>query len=364
MGMDNGTNIYSKPSNGKRAAPNTLGDPIALTPAQLRRRVMWSTALFVVLMLALLGFGAWLLGRQDEQARALIPAEAPESSAVSPRMPAAAFPDSTMALSPTSAFERLSLPEQTPPGADPERIAQALSEIRTGAEYLRAYNWNQAEVHARKALEVWPDMTAALRLLGVVYTQRGQFDQAIAYLERALKAEPSNVEIYLNLSTAHMQKGEYDKAEELLQTALKLAPGYRVAYLNLGMLALLRGRFDAAADYLEQAIEQVPNDPPPRNNLAVALIRLGRFDEAREQLLYLVEHFPDLPNPYFNMAITYVLENNFKEAMAWIRRGAHYCSPLACRQYLDDVDFDTIRGTPEFQAFLKSLYPDMPELPP
>lgn len=360
--MADGRNIYDKASNDKPSVPNVVGNPVNLSPAQVRRRMLWTSVIFVALMVALLGFGAWLLNRQEEQASALIPEELPLPASVS-RMPATRLSDSTVSLPAAPDFQIGTAAPPTAVSIEPERMAQAMGEVRTGAEYLRAFNWNQAEIHARKALEVWPDMTAALRLLGVVYIQRGQFDQAIAYLERALKAEPFNVEIYLNLSTACMQKGQYDKAEELLQSALQLAPRYRVAYLNLGMLALLRGRFDAAADYLEQAIEQVPNDPPPRNNLAVALIRLGRFDEARKHLHYLMENFPELPNPYFNMAITYVLENDFKEAMAWIRRGAQHCSPLACRQYLDDVDFDAIRGTAEFQAFLKSLYPDVPELP-
>jgi Flp pilus assembly protein TadD len=359
--MENGRNIYDKTQTGNPSPPNAPGEPAALTPIQVRRRMAITTAIFVLLMFALLGVGTWYLNRQEEQARALIPEEVPPLPP-GPRMPSAALSDSMITLAPTSESAGLTAPTSAPP-FEPERMAQAMSEVRAGLDYLQIYNWNQAELHARKALEIWPDMTAALRMLGVVYTQRGQFDQAIAYLERALKAEPFNVEIYINLSTAYMQKGQYDKAEELLKTALQLSPGYRVAYLNLGMLALLRGSFDAAADYLEQAIEQVPNDPPPRNNLAVALIRLGRFDEARTHLQYLVDTFPELPNPYFNMAITYVLENNLAEAMQWIRRGAQHCSPLACRQYLADADFDAIRGTPEFQALLKSLYPDVPELP-
>lgn len=358
--MNESGDFYKKLDRDKSAGGARVPDPIAMDPVRMRRRMMLTTALLVLLMAGLLGLGTWFLQRQEEQIHALTPEELP-SPLVPPRVPTTSLPTLSTLL-PTDVAEQAEA-SASPTGIEPERVAQAMSEVRTGAEYLRAYSWSQAELHARRALEIWPDMTAALRLLGVVFTQRGQFDQAIAYLERALKAEPFNVEIYVNLSTAYMQKGLFEKAEELLKNALLISPGYPVAYLNLGMISLLRGRFDLAADYLGQVVERVPNDPPPRNNLAVALIRLGQFEEAREHLQYLVERFPELPNPYFNMAITYVLDNDFEQAMAWIRQGAAHCSPMACQQYLADTDFDAIRGTSEFQSFLTSLVPNLPELP-
>ena len=63
------------------------------------------------------------------------------------------------------------------------------------------------------------------------------------------------------------------------------------------------------------------------------------------------------------MAITYVFEQNVQEAMAWIQRGARYCSPVTCRNYLSDSDFDSIRGHPAFENFINNLYPDLPVLP-
>jgi len=359
--MDKDNDIYKKaPGNGGKA--NGQLPLVELTPAQVKSRTIASTLGFVLIMLVLLGGATWFIHRQEEERKLPDEPEAPETLKVP-----FARPDEAPAA---TTAPRVAIPEPvgtvTPEAEaqiDPERMAQAMGEVRTANEYLHARNWNQAEVHARKALEIWPDMNAALRLLGVVHTQRGQFDQAIVILEKALQASPFNVEIYNNLATAYMQKGQYEKSEELLQTSLQIMPGYRIAFLNLGLLALLRGNFEAAADYLERSLEQVPDDPPPRNNLAVALIRLGRYDEAREHLQYIIDRYPELPNAYFNMAITYVLENRFPEAMNWIRTGGERCSPIACQQFLADSDFNAIRGTPEFQAFIKSLYPDLPTPP-
>lgn len=359
--MDKNGDIYKKAPDTGGKAPGDL-PLVELTPAQVRARTLWSSIGFVLIMLALLGVATWYIYQQEK---------APRDSDAEPSMTLTSAPFGRTLTGDAPPPARIAVPEPVVSATtaepevqiEPERMAQAMGEVRTANDYLHARNWNQAELHARKALEIWPDMNAALRLLGVVYTQRGQFDQAIVLLERALKASPFNVEIYNNLATAYMQKGQYDKAEELLQTSLQILPGYRIAFLNLGLLSLLRGQFEAAADYLERAIEQVPDDPPPRNNLAVALIRLGRYDEARTHLQYIVERHPDLPNSYFNMAITYVLENKFPEAMEWIRQGGARCSPIVCQQFLADNDFNSIRGTPEFQAFIKSLYPDLPTPP-
>jgi Flp pilus assembly protein TadD len=228
---------------------------------------------------------------------------------------------------------------------------------------LLARDLEKAEIHARKALEIWPNMNAAMRMLGVVHTQRGQFDQAILELEKALKNDPFSAETYNNLATAFMQKGQMEKAEELLNTSLQISPDYRVAFLNLGLLNLTRGRYDAAVDYLERAIEQAPNDPSPRNNLAVALMRIGRYDDARKQLLLLVDLNPGVPNWYFNLAITYVLENNFPEAMNWLRRGAQLCAPMTCQKFLSDNDFNPMREYPDFKKLVESLSPNIPTPP-
>jgi tetratricopeptide (TPR) repeat protein len=250
-------------------------------------------------------------------------------------------------------------PEPQTADIDPEKMAQAMKELRLANDYLRVREFDPAEEHAKKALAVVPEMNHAQRLLGVIYTQRGQFDQAIAILERALKSNLFSAETYNNLATAYMQKGMLDKAEELLQTALQINPEYYFAYLNLGLLYLTKGQYEAAADNLERALNRVPNDPGPRNNLAVALLRLGRYEDARRNLQTIVDGNPQIPNSYFNMAITYVLEKKYSDAMAWIHRGAQHCSPMVCQQFLSDNDFNVMRGQPEFQKLLESLSPEV-----
>ncbi|MFH0954311.1 MAG: tetratricopeptide repeat protein [Verrucomicrobiota bacterium] len=355
--MDEHRDIYRKPESQPRRNEGPV--TVEPTPAEIRARTRRSTIGFTLVMLALLGGSTWFIYIQEKETERAVQERDTLSIAALSRqtgaVPSIRFETPRTAI--TAPVEPS--PEGEAAGINPEKMAQAMAEVRLANDYLRAREFDPAEAHARKALEVVPNMNQALRLLGVIYTQRGQFDQAIATLERALKSNLFSAETYNNLAAAYMQKGMFDKAEELLQTSLQISPDYHIACLNLGLVYIAKGQYEAAADSLERAIARVPNDPGPRNNLAVALLRTGRYDEARTQLQTVVDNNPQLPNSYFNMAITYVLEKRFDDAMAWIRRGAQHCSPMACQQFLSDNDFNSMRDQPEFKKFLDALYPEV-----
>ncbi len=359
--MEPNRDIYTTPNNEpEQPGPLRSVEP---TPAQVRARTLRNSIGFTVIMLALLGFSTWFVYEQEQ--RSIQPKEEEAVDTTTLLTPVPLVTNATASTTPA----RITIPEPLPRATetetqiDPQKTALAMSEMRIATDYLNAKDMDKAEAHARKALDIWPNMNAANRMIGVIYTQRGQFDQAIALLEQALKVDASSVETYNNLATAYIQKGMLDKAEEMLNTSLQIHPDYEIAYLNLGLLNLLRGRYDAAADYYERAVEKVPNDPNPRNNLAVSLIRLGRYDDARKQLNRIIEQRPDIANSYFNMAVSYVYAKDLAQAMEWIRRGSQHCSPMVCQRYLSDSDFNAIRNLPPFQEFVKSLSPDLPAPP-
>jgi tetratricopeptide (TPR) repeat protein len=354
--MDKRPDIYESPRSpaGKEGG----GRVVEPSHAEIRARTWRNSLVFLLAMLALLGLALWLVHIQEQRIRSR---EITGEETVVPEPPYARL------LRMTNVAPDLAIPVGGPaepvPAIEPERMAEAMAQLRLGNEYLFAREFDRAEYHAQQALQIWTNMNAALRLLGAAYTQRGQFDQGIAVLEKALRGDPFNAEIYNNMATAFMQKGAMLKAEELLQTALQIAPEYAATLLNLGLLYLARAQYEPAADYLERGLDRLPDEPAPRNNLAVAQIRLGRYDDARRNLEIVIRQRPRIANTYFNMAITYALEKNLEQAMVWIRRGGERCSPVLCQKFLSDSDFNSLRGLPEFQNFLNSLYPVLPAPP-
>ncbi|MBN1269325.1 MAG: tetratricopeptide repeat protein [Kiritimatiellae bacterium] len=359
---DQHQDIYREP---EERGPETPVTPLVeLTPAQMRARTWRNTIGFTVVMIVIFALATWFIFMQEEKSRRdehevpSVGALMPKPQEEAPRAPVAILPED---LGP--AETRTLLPGEEAPRVDGQKMARAMGELRLANDYLRAQAYDQAEARARSALQIWPGMNAALRMLGVIYTQRGQFDQAIAMLEGALKSDPFSAETLNNLATAYMHRGDMAKAEELLQTSMQIRPGYSVANMNMGLLYLAMGQYGAAADYLERALEQMPGEASIRNNLAVALLRLGRYEEARRHLRVLVDDSPEAPAAYFNMAITFTLERNYADALTWVRRGSEHCSPVALKNFLADSDFNDLRGHPEFQSILRDAYPKLPTGP-
>jgi tetratricopeptide (TPR) repeat protein len=339
---------------------------IELKKADARRRVIRSTVTFTVLMLTVFGLSMLLLFTREES----VDVEALERSEGIP------VSSETNKAGATVKEDRLLRPDVRMPDPDvdssvsasrtviePRKMAEAMANMRMADRYLRADEWERAEYYTRKALEIWPDMNAAQRMLGVIYTQRGQFDQAVQALESAIKTDPFSAETFNNLATAYMHRGNFDRAEELLHTSIQIDPSYKAGYLNLGLLYLAMGEYGAAADYLDRSARDFPHEMNIRNNLGVALLRLGKYDEARRHLRLIIETEPDTASAYFNLAISYVLEENLNEALIWIHRGAQYCSPVMLTHFLSDSDFDAIRENPEFKAILGEMYPELPSGP-
>ena len=361
--MDQPGDIYQEPQKPPPPPPPRADVDIPVDRARLQTRRNLFTLVGIVAALLLIGL-VYLLRQEAKSARlaALQDAlNAPTDVRRAARTNApAAGPGPQMTALPENMAD---LERTAPPDLSPQKMAEAMGQLRLANEYLQARELDRAEEEARKALQIWPGMNAALRLLGMVYTQRGQFDQAIAALEKARQSDPFSPETYNNMAAAYLQKRRFDQAEELLLTCLQIRPDFALGHLNLGLLYVLWGRYAQAIEHLEQAHQQMPENPSVLNNLAVCFIRLNRLEDARARLKTLLAARPGTGAAYFNMAITYALEQNVAEAMNWIRQGAAHSSPAECQTFLSDPDFDRLRGVPDFQQFVRGLYPDLPAGP-
>lgn len=355
--------IYRKPDQGK--GPDQL-PAYEVTPAQLRFAARRRVLLFSLLTLTLVGTAAlfaWNADKRlsDDKLKDLLnapprPTNSPPRVALTPMASVPALEDFS--------FPSLTNSESAGLDLSPQRMADAMDQVRKASSFLAIRDWDQAEQHARAALAIWPDMAISLRMLGVVYTQRGQFDEAITVLERALAKDPFSAEAFNTLGTAYMQKHVFDKAEELLHTSLSIRPGYAIAQANLGLLYVLQQRYDVAVEQFEAAGPNLPEVAAIPNNLGVCFIRLGRYEEARTCLESLLQREPRRAAPYFNVAISYVLQKDLTNAMNWVRQGSAVCTPTDAQRFLSDRDFDELRRTAECQAFLREIFPDIPLAPP
>lgn len=357
--MEEHRDIYQQPK--KEGGDDNL-PAYEPTPDQMRAEVRRKAALFgvVVLVFAVVaGLFAWNEAanarRGNQNLKDMLKVK-PEPSAPVVRLPPPA----------PSGESRVNEILTNRPGSlqvSPRKMADAMAEIRAAGKYLAVRDWDRAEVHLTNALAIWPEMNAALRLRGLVYTQRGQFDEAIDVLEYAISKDPFNAESFNTLATAYIQKKQFDRAEELLKTALDIRPDYAATQVNLGLLYVLTKEYDLALEQLEAAAPRMPDNAAVLNNIGVCYIRLNRYEEARTRLQELIRQDPRRAAAYFNIAMTYALQDDTTRAVSWIRQGAAQCSPVDVQRFLTDHDFDSLRNKPEYQALLRELYPQLPSGP-
>lgn len=355
--------IYgSTPRPGEGGGAPVPPVPGSSKPPPVRRAII----VFIGMIASMIGVALYFASLEEEE----IPGGEFVASPSEPLARSTNAPPAETNLPPeVSAIESLlsdlgSGQQASPSNLSPQKMAEAMTFVRAAQQYIRDQDMDAAEREIGKALVVWPDMNIAIRLLGSIYTQRGQFDRAIALLERSLEREPFSAETLNNLAINYMQKGMMAKAEELLTTSLQIRPDYAVAQMNLAFVHLRLNRYDLAAENFELSLRQMPNHMGAINNLAVCLVRLGDYERAREMFLGLVESYPDRPTSYFNIAITYVIERNEAEALAWIRKGAERTPPSQLQVMLSDPDFEPVRNHPEFQQIIRERFPDIPARAP
>jgi tetratricopeptide (TPR) repeat protein len=83
-------------------------------------------------------------------------------------------------------------------------------------------------------LELTPNNTDALRLLGALYLQDRKAEQALPLLQIALQAQPRSPEILSNLGVAFREMARGEEAATHFRQALAINPTFVDALLNLG----------------------------------------------------------------------------------------------------------------------------------
>jgi tetratricopeptide (TPR) repeat protein len=130
-------------------------------------------------------------------------------------------------LDPQNAEARALLGEPAPPAGgeapdDGRRTMSIHDAIHFAAEAHRAGNFSDAEKVYHAILEVEPDNSDALHLLGVLHVQQGRHAEGIALIERAVRLSPRG-EMYRNLGQAYLDSGDAGAAEECFHKARELA---------------------------------------------------------------------------------------------------------------------------------------------
>jgi tetratricopeptide (TPR) repeat protein len=157
---------------------------------------------------------------------------------------------------------------------DDSRLVAQVSDVylSAGARLERAKDYEGAEKHLKRAIEVNPDNGQALNYLGYMLADRSvHLDEAIGYIRRALDRDPDNGAYLDSLGWAYFRKGEYVRAEKALASAIAALPDEAEIHAHMGELYQATGRLTDAIEAWQDALRHgIPNAEDIRAKVAAA----------------------------------------------------------------------------------------------
>jgi tetratricopeptide (TPR) repeat protein len=112
-----------------------------------------------------------------------------------------------------------------------------------------------AEHLFRQAIDLEPNMAAALTNLGNLVYRQGELEEARKLYDRALEHDPSQPEARYNLANLLEDLGETDLAIAELRKVCAAAPEFADAHYNLGIMLAQVGGTSQAKQHLERYLE-------------------------------------------------------------------------------------------------------------
>ncbi len=161
--------------------------------------------------------------------------------------------------------EVLAMPRVQPDDAAPVAVEDSPTEANNGTTAYRTFveacaaedrgDSKLAEHMFRQALELEPNMAAALTNLGNLVYRQGELEEARSLYERALERDPTQPEARYNLANLLEDLGEMDLAVAELRRVCAAAPEFADAHYNLGIMLAQIGGTAQAKQHLERYLE-------------------------------------------------------------------------------------------------------------
>lgn len=122
-----------------------------------------------------------------------------------------------------------------------------------GRAYLEKKRPYNAKIELEKALQLDPDLVAAMLYLADLAMDDRDWDTTASLLEKAALLDSSNAAIHMNLGIAYRGLGQHDRAKTEYETALRLEPENPDPYINIGLLlGQYKNDFDGGIAAIQQ----------------------------------------------------------------------------------------------------------------
>lgn len=179
---------------------------------------------------------------------------------------------------------------------------------------------DEAEAMYRQLLEISPEHTDVLYLLGMLALQRKSFDSAIDLLYKAVRLAPEAVAYEFTLAQALQDAGHPKEALEHYNAVLKKDDKLPEAYHNIGIIYRFENNPDEAKKMFRKAIELRPDFSSAYVNLALVERDGGNTDTALELLNQAIRSDSQNAEAYAQIAVTHRLAGRLEQAREYYEK--------------------------------------------
>ena len=224
-------------------------------------------------------------------------------------------------------------------GSTKRNISPNRPSIDIAREFAKALQYHQSE-QLRKAeeiykriLEVNPNHSDSLHLLGIVVHQSGNNDIAVDLINKAIQRSPESPVYYFNLGNVLRAQGKLAEAVLPYQKAVEIKPDYAEAYYNLGITFESQGKLAEAVSYYRKTLDITPNFAEAHNNLGNVLKAQGRLAEAISSYQKTLEIEPDHAEAHNNMGNAFIAQGKLAEAVSCFQKAVEIKPDFAGAYY-------------------------------
>jgi adenylate cyclase len=209
--------------------------------------------------------------------------------------------------------------------------------------------------HARRALELEPDLVEAHVVVAMIQRLRGQPAELIQTLERIMRMNPQNVQLLEWAGWSYMTLGKPEQALSILEPLVRQHPEsyigvtwLRHCYEMLGRRADIDRTLELSRDLTLETVRRHPDNVHARSILATNLVELGEREQGIEQIERAIAMAPDDGRIRYNAACTFVKLGMTERAIAELKEGIKNVPSYVADWPKRDPDLESLHDHPEF----------------
>lgn len=250
------------------------------------------------------------------------------------------------------AFEKAEIAARKALELDPN-LSEAHAAIGT-VNQLRYARWPEAERSFLRAIELNPNLAESYGRLGMLYNGWGRFNEALGALKKAVELDPTSLNNAIYLGVHYYFTKQYDQAIAQFEHILEFAPTTERPHSFLSRIYELTGRYDLAVEHALK--ERELYSPESAASLKEAYRMGGIRAFWQKQIETLERESASLHGLDYHIASRYVLLGNTAKALDHVEKNIEQLGSILNYGNVDPI-FEKLHSHPRFITAMKHAAP-------